>query len=346
MADFRFATFNLFHFAEPGIFWHERDPKSTYTPEQWQAKRAWITGMLAQMNADVVGFQEVVSFEALKDLVAAAGYPHFYNAGVPIFDREDSAIYVNATVAIASRHPFTQVGDLIGVADIDVDTVVDPDFRFSRTPVAARIDLAGIGGMDIYVCHLKSQGAFVDPRDVDPITDWAEKIKTYYSLRNAAGVDQVAKRAAEAGVVYRLFRRAIDRDNDAPVLLLGDLNEGPDSHTIGILTQGERVFSWGSIPANGVPPQFAFLKHVYKLYDTWPLVPTQLQGRPITHSSSGHGSILDYGIVSNGLNPNNPRRRGTVTKVEVFDDHFRDGPPKGIASDHAPVIVTIAGRDV
>jgi endonuclease/exonuclease/phosphatase family metal-dependent hydrolase len=341
MPDLRFATFNLYHFAEPGIFWHERKATATYSQADWEAKQSWISSKLTEINADVVGFQEVVSHEALKALTAAAGYPHFYNAGAPIFDNQDPAIYVNATVAIASRHPFHEVGDLIGVAGIDHDTVVDDSFAFSRTPVSAVIDVPSIGAMNIYVCHLKSQGAFVDPRDIDPITDWRDKIKTYYSLRNVAGVDQVAKRVAEAGVIYRLFRQSIDTDNDAPVLLLGDLNEGPDSHTIGVLTQGEPVFSWGSVPGNAVPEEFAFLKHVYKLYDSWNLVPTQLQSRPITHSSGGHGSMLDYAIVSNGLNPKNPRRRGTVTKVEVFDAHFRDGPPKGIASDHAPVVVTI-----
>jgi endonuclease/exonuclease/phosphatase family metal-dependent hydrolase len=45
--------------------------------------------------------------------------------------------------------------------------------------------------------------------------------------RAMAGVNQVAKRAAEAGAIYRMFRQVIDADPDAPVILLGDLNEDP-----------------------------------------------------------------------------------------------------------------------
>jgi hypothetical protein len=33
MHDLRVATFNLYHFAAPGIFWHERKANATYTAE-------------------------------------------------------------------------------------------------------------------------------------------------------------------------------------------------------------------------------------------------------------------------------------------------------------------------
>ncbi|GEO83880.1 MULTISPECIES: endonuclease/exonuclease/phosphatase family protein [Alphaproteobacteria] len=342
MPDLKVATFNLYHFAEPGIFWHERKASATYTPEQWAAKLAWISGVLAKMDADVIGFQEVVSDEALRTLTQAAGYPYFYNAARAIFDPDDAAVYVNATVAIASRLPFTAVNDLAGVAGVPEDTVIDAGFSFSRVPVEAVVAAPGVGEIRIYVCHLKSQGAFVDPDEIDVVSEWAEKVKRYYALRAMAGVDQVAKRAAEAGALYRTFRRTLDVDPEAAVILLGDMNEDPESHTLGILTQGERVFSWGSVAGDAIPEAFAYLKHVFKLYDAWHLVPTQQNSRPVTHSSFGHGSVLDYVILSNGLNPKNPRRHGTVSKIEVFDDHFRDGPPRGIASDHAPVVATIA----
>ena len=64
MAALKMATFNLYHFAEPGIFWHERKPAATYSQTQWAEKKAWITSMVAGMDADVIGFQEVVSQRA------------------------------------------------------------------------------------------------------------------------------------------------------------------------------------------------------------------------------------------------------------------------------------------
>jgi len=279
--------------------------------------------------------------EELAALMAQCGYPHFFCTGHPMFDPDDPAVYVNATVAIASRHPFVSAHPLSGVAGLPDDTVIDADFNFSRTPVDAVIDLPGIGQTRIFVCHFKSQGAFVDDDEIDALTDWDAKIRTAYMERAMAGVNQVAKRAAEAGAIYRLFRQTIDADPDAPVILLGDLNEAPGSHTISILTQADRVWSWGSVAANAIPEEFAYLKHVYRLYDAFNLVVMQGLTRPNTHGDIVSGAVLDYCIVSNGLNPKNPRRRGTVIKTEVFDEHFETGPPRDRSSDHAPVVTTI-----
>ncbi|MCC0036606.1 MAG: endonuclease/exonuclease/phosphatase family protein [Hoeflea sp.] len=341
MAVVKVATFNLYHFAAPGIFWHERKLSATYSESQWADKKAWIAGLVARMDADVIGFQEVVSHEELAALMAQSGYPHFFSTGHPMFDPDDPAVYVNATVAIASRHPFVSVHPLSGVAGLPDDTVIDADFNFSRTPVDAVIDLPGIGQTRIFVCHFKSQGAFVDDDEIDALADWDAKIRTTYMERATAGVNQVAKRAAEAGAIYRLFRQTIDADPDAPVILLGDLNEAPGSHTISILTQADRVWSWGSVAANAIPEEFTYLKHVYKLYDSFNLVVMQGLSRPNTHGGIVSGSVLDYCVVSNGLNPKNPRRRGAVIKIEVFDEHFEIGPSKDRASDHAPVVTTI-----
>ncbi|MBU2487185.1 MAG: endonuclease/exonuclease/phosphatase family protein [Alphaproteobacteria bacterium] len=345
MAVVKVATFNLYHFAAPGIFWHERKLSATYSESQWAEKKAWIAGLVASMDADVIGFQEVVSHEELAALMAACGYPHFFCTGHPMFDPDDPAVYVNATVAIASRHPFVSAHPLSGVAGLPDATVIDADFNFSRTPVDAVIDLPGIGRTRIFVCHFKSQGAFVDDDEIDALADWDAKIRTTYMERAMAGVNQVAKRAAEAGAIYRLFRQTIDSDPDAPVILLGDLNEAPGSHTISILTQADRVWSWGSVAANAVPEAFAYLKHVYKLYDAFNLVVMQGFSRPNTHGGIVSGSVLDYCVVSNGLNPKNPRRRGTVIKTEVFDEHFEIGPPSDRSSDHAPVVTTIEAMD-
>lgn len=344
MAAVKVATFNLYHFAGPGIFWHQRKPSATYSELQWAEKKAWIAGMVQKMDADVIGFQEVVSHEELGARMAACGYPYFFCTGHPMFDPDDPAVYVNATVAIASRHPFVSVHPLSGVAGLPDETVIDGDFNFSRTPVDAVIDLAGIGETRIFVCHFKSQGAFVDDDEIDAIVGWDSKIRTTYMKRAMAGVNQVAKRVAEAAAMYRLFRQVIDADPDAPVILLGDLNEAPGSHMISILTQADRVWSWGSVEADAVPEEFAYLKHVYKLYDAFNLVVMQGLTRPNTHGDIYSGSVLDYCVVSNGLNPKNPRRRGAVTKTEVFDMHFGTGRPREVSSDHAPVVTTIEGR--
>lgn len=344
MAEYKFATINLFHFAEPGIFWHERKDDKTYTQAEWQMKTDWLSDRLATINADVVGFQEVVSVEALKALAANAGYPHFFASSPPIFGPDDGQVYVNATVAIASRIPFAEVRVYPGNDAVVVGTVIDDGFRFSRDPIEALLELDGIGSAYVYVCHFKSQGAFVLDTDIDAIEDWQEKIATYYRLRSLAGVDQVSKRAAEAGSIYHRFRELLDVDLNVPAILLGDLNEGPESHTIRLLTQSERVYSWGSLAWNSVPEQFVRYKYAYQLYDTWSLAANQTDKRPATHGGL-NGEVLDYAIVSNGLNRNNPARKGTVVGAKVYDDHFIASTPKQISSDHAPYVITVTSKD-
>lgn len=344
----KFATINLFHFAEPGIYWHERKSNKVHTPPSWAAKKDWLSQTLTAMDADVVAFQEVVSVEELKQLCLALGYTDFVCLTEPKFDEAEAAgvadgtkIYVNATVALVSRFPVSEAEAISSLGDVIAHTVIDNGAGFSRPPIRCHIAVPDIGDTVVYAAHFKSQGAFVDEDRMDAIADWEEKFKTYFLERMYEGVDQVSKRAAEAGAVYARFRQDIEADLERPVILLGDLNEGPDSHTISILTQGDMVFAIGSIPRAHFPDEHRFRQYTHILYDCYALVPNQQVKRPVTHSGWGSGETLDYAIVSNGLNPKNPRRKGTVVKHEVWSDHFIAGMPKDITSDHAPVVVTV-----
>lgn len=338
----RIATFNLYHFAEPGIYWHERKEKNTYTGEEWAAKTGFVRAKLREMAADVVGFQEVVSVDALKDLCREEGYPHFAHGGSVRFDKDDEGVYVNAVVALASRHPFLTAADVGDTADIANETYLDDRFAFSRTPLRAEIDLPGIGVAPVYVCHFKSQGAFVSDEVIDSISDWQEKLRVFFAERMHAGVDQVSRRGGEAGAMYRHLMADIAGDLNRPAILIGDLNEGPQSHTLGILTQEDRFFHLGSLGAHEIPASARRFKYSFRLYDAYTALPPQTQSRPITHKGYGDGSVLDYVILTNGLNARNPARAGEVTRVKVHDSHFMGRFDKRETSDHAPVSVDLS----
>lgn len=340
----RIATFNLYHFAEPGIFWHERKDRNTYTSAEWVAKTGWIRAKLAAADADVVGFQEVVSTDALRSLCEAVGYPYFAQAGEVLFDPEDTGVYVNAVVALASRIPFLSVGEVQGTVDIQNNTVLDESFEFARVPLRAEIDLPELGPTPIYVCHFKSQGAFVRDDAIDAIEHWQKKLQSFFANRVRAGVDQVARRGGEAGAMYQLLMRDLEQDLNRPVILIGDLNEGPTSHTLEILTQEDRLFSIGSLNAQSIPAAALRFKYSYRLYDAYTALSPQTQIRPITHSGFGQGTTLDYVIVSNGLNARNPSRTGQVLNYKVHDDHFISQTDKRTSSDHAPVVVRFGAK--
>ena len=344
MNPIRLATLNLYHFAAPGIFWHERKDRATHGAESWAAKKDWVALMLSGMKADIVAFQEVVSVDELRYLCHEAGYSDFRCVTGPKFDDEDGAVYVNATVAIAARFEATHVDAITGFGELIGKTILDSSAQFSRPPLRCEYEIPGIGNTVVYAAHFKSQGAFVDDDEIDAIADWDQKVRHFYTKRMYGGVDQVAKRAGEAGAMYQRFRHDLAHDPDRPVILLGDLNEGPHSHSLAILTQSDMVLEIGSVHYSQIPEEFRHLKHVHRLYDAYTLVPNAEVTRPITHSGWGEGETLDYAIVSNGLNPKNPRRRATVVRHEVWSDHFLDGSEKARSSDHAPVLVTIEPR--
>ena len=106
------ATVNLYHWAEPGIGWYSAE--ASHSSEGWAEKCAWLTALLAEMDADVVGFQEVVSVAHLEALCAAAGYAHFSVVAEPRFAEAElnaepapavARYYTRPVQAVASRHP-------------------------------------------------------------------------------------------------------------------------------------------------------------------------------------------------------------------------------------------------
>lgn len=344
MSAIRMASFNLYHFSEPGIFWHEREDHRTYSNAQWAEKCAWIEQTLAIIDADIVSFQEVVSVDALRTLCAATGYPHFACRTEPRFSKDDADIYINSTVAIASRFPINSAREIKKFDQIIDQTLLDRAAMYSRRPLRCAIDVPGLGETIVYAAHFKSQGAFVSDATIDQIADWDEKIDRFYVERMYAGVDQVSKRAAEAGAVYLQVREDLQADIDKSVVILGDLNEGPGSHTLSILTQADRIFEVGSIGWAEVPEAHRFRRYVHRLYDAYALPSHAEIERPVTYHANKRASVLDYAIVSNGLHPDNPGRRGAVVKHTVFDSHFETNAPRATTSDHAPVIVTIEPR--
>ena len=85
----------------------------SYTPEEYAWKKAWLADQIVQMDADVVGFQEIFEEDALRDVIAeadargnarnAASIPDKSRpySGKAIFDRLDYTDYAGAALAFA-----------------------------------------------------------------------------------------------------------------------------------------------------------------------------------------------------------------------------------------------------
>ncbi|HWW68771.1 MAG TPA: endonuclease/exonuclease/phosphatase family protein, partial [Duganella sp.] len=66
--EIRFATFNVCNLSQPGAKLY--DNLAPLTPDDYQAKVLWTAQQLDQLDADVIGLQEIFSMAALRDVLA------------------------------------------------------------------------------------------------------------------------------------------------------------------------------------------------------------------------------------------------------------------------------------
>ena len=66
--EIRFATFNVCNLSQPGAKLY--DNLAPLTPDEYRAKVLWTAQQIDQLDADVIGLQEVFSMAALRDVLA------------------------------------------------------------------------------------------------------------------------------------------------------------------------------------------------------------------------------------------------------------------------------------
>lgn len=103
----RVGTFNLFQFVEPPYCWYTKHER--FKQEEWEEKIAWIKNQITEMNCDVIGFQEVFSKNALKNLLEECGFKYFETIDDAKVDSKNEFIYTSTTVALASKFPITNL---------------------------------------------------------------------------------------------------------------------------------------------------------------------------------------------------------------------------------------------
>ncbi|NQY94648.1 MAG: endonuclease, partial [Campylobacteraceae bacterium] len=150
----RLGTFNLFQFVEPPYSWYVK--KDKFTQEQWSKKTSWIKEQITHMNCDIIGFQEVFSASALKELVNELGFKYFETVEQARTDKKNPHVYVTTTVAIASKYPITNILHV----EPNITSIKKHNFKgffkFAREPLKVKIALENNQEILVYICHLKS----------------------------------------------------------------------------------------------------------------------------------------------------------------------------------------------
>ncbi|MEC5218011.1 endonuclease/exonuclease/phosphatase family metal-dependent hydrolase [Actimicrobium sp. GrIS 1.19] len=313
--EIRFATFNVLNLALPGTrFYENQEP---YSIEQYDQKISWLAQQLDRLDADVIGFQEIFSQDALKDVLSrTVNYRDAHHIGS---DPQPSDGQLSPSVALVSRLPMMAAPilhvDLPRELAVNLPGVTDPMTRFTRPILQAELKLPGHGSMHAFVTHMKSKRP-----------DWrhSELEDDPFHL-GIASLRSLIRRGADAlGLRYLLTDLQLGQR--APLVVLGDFNDVASS----VSTQ--------MVMGTGRRGKSAFYE---RLFDSYRVQTGNARERDdgFTHMHDGATETIDHVLVSEEFCAGSRYAIGEVLEVRYLNDHV--GLQLSAASDHGQVLVRV-----
>ena len=338
--EVRFATFNVLNLAPPGVrFYADQEP---YSQAQYDAKLDWIAQQLDLLDADVIGFQEIFSQAALREVLSRtrkyrdAQQVGFDPEGQDNLEANVLAGTLTPSVALVSRLP------LVGQASnhlkmphalaVSLPGIDAPVTNFTRPILHVQVlvgsDEPAVAGrtaprpqiVDVFVCHLKSKRP--DYRGGSGSAD-----NDSYQL-GLAMLRSMIRRGAEALGLRYLISDQLRRQR-LPLVVLGDFNDVAAAMTTQLVTgaTSERR-SVRERPTD-------------RLFDSYRI---QSRARPVrdvgyTHVHDATMETIDHVMVSDAFEPGAPGAIGEVLEVIYVNDHLGLRSPQ--ASDHGLVLVRV-----
>lgn len=324
----RVGTFNLYQFVEPPFACYTR--KGKYNQRQWLEKTLWIKKQILRMDCDIIGFQEVFSKKALETLVKELGFEYFATVDDAKLSETTPHKYTTTTVAIASKHPISNIqGVNLHAPSLEKHHFKD-EFAFSRVPIKATLSLPNGQALLVYVCHLKSNRLNAFEYVFKKEDTLAQKKERVFKLLEEKRSSALKQRLCEASSLFY----DIQSSRHTPALLLCDLNDKEYSLTIEALTNP----SYHDDTSEDTPLLYdASYQYKEKVYNPHP--EQKKPKRTPTSYFKNKGNVLDYIFISEHFHKENSQKVGTVTDYHVLDAHlqtYKDGSL--IQSDHAQVV--------
>lgn len=250
---------------------------SVFPPDIVNFKLSSIATVIKALNPDLIALQEVENLQLLQKLNDEGGLG--YKNAILLEGNDprgiDVALLTRLDVLQVETHKDDALPELPGLP---------PNYRFSR---------------DCLEVHLESNGM----RFIALINHFVSK---------AQGVEvTLPRREAQALRVRRIVDELQAVDSTAKIVVLGDLNDTPDSIPIRRLTKGKPKES--------------------RLYEATSILPVEDR---YSYIFRGTGELIDYVLFNKNFKPliNNQ-------SVRIFHDVLADQ-----ASDHDPVIVGIEAQ--
>ena len=331
MRDLSFATINLFNLQVPGKITYSNRPHFEDNAEgraAYEKKVIWTAARLKELEAEVLGFQELWSEQALRDCFDEAGLLGEYDLVA-----RDSPGRGRPQVALAVRKDRNGEPQLVDgdwrasfPSDFRFDKVRETDGaeeeititinEFSRPVLIARVRPEGRSPtppeVTIVVAHLKSKGparvSFADPRPV---------ILQQHAKHARSSLSHI-RRVMEAGALRVLldeWMKSGDEDDISPTIVMGDLNDDTMSVTNELisdqptyrvvqksragLTSDKGLYSVERLQ------QYRSMRHVY-----------------YTHVYKHKRESLDHILVSEEFYDHSRKRLWSFREMEVINDHL------------------------
>lgn len=325
-----FATCNLYNLNRPGL-------RIYSDPDGWDQatylKKVAFTGRkMADMRADVWGFQELWHAGSLHDVLAEAGMTATHTPLVPA-GHQGGRIVCGAVVRTdildgapewITDFPAGLKLDSGGDDDQTSDIAVAID-RFSRPVLHFAIRPKASGAaIHVYVAHLKSKA----PTRIFREGWYRDETQLYKPHTDAIGAAiSTIRRTAEAAALRVILNERM-KDTDTPVVVLGDLNDGQHSNTLNILT-GQPTYLFGdrkgggdtALYTCGQMQQYRSLRNVY-----------------YTHIHQNTRESLDHILVSREFYDHSSNREWAFQGMEIANDHLNhDDHKESGTTDHGIV---------
>lgn len=328
LKELSFSTFNLYNLNEPGLPIYS--DKNGWSEDEYRKKLGWTSFVLRAMEADVFGFQEMwhpASVQAAFDQSTLAGQyellsPPNHNGkriacGAAVrkglLDGEPEWIKeFPPELVLKSRGDDPQTPAI----SLNIKRFSRPVLHFKIKPRFRRVPI------HVFVCHFKSKG----PTKVF-FEDWYDK--NTHSLHSKAMGSAIStiRRTAEAAAL-RVILTKIMKNNDAPVVVLGDVNDGQLSNTLNVLTDQPRYLVG---LAKGGADNALYTGQTLQEYRS-------MRDVYYTHVFQNTRESLDHILVSEQFYDNSRKRIWAFDGMDVNNDHLNYDNHKEIGTnDHGIV---------
>jgi len=317
------ATCNILNLAAPGHVYY--DNQDAYDTAEAQRKADWLGAQIQRLGADVLGLQEVWDLSALQAAVSASGL-HYSTVAAP---GAEAGAEGTPRVALVTRLALDRLESVTHFAAAEQVVVpeIGPYTRFERPVLQARLHTKAGQPLHVLVVHLKSKrpkylqdAAGNTMEDVDD-----PRVTARATLRS------LLMRGAEAAALRGLVVGLLQHTNE-PLLLLGDMNDGPQSVT------SQMVAATQAVAYDKAARDVA-------LFHAWDVAtePALKRDMAYSHVHQGRPDLLDQIWVSEEFVAASRFALGDVRRVDVFNDHLHESRERW-RSDHGFVRALLRWR--